>query len=140
MRVLFIGGTGLISAACGDTLVPAGHELWMVTRGSSPLAAPPGAHLRTADARNPEAFDAALAGLEFDVVVQWIAFTPDQVEADVARWQGRTGQYVFISSASAYEKPPSHWLVTEATPLVNPFWEYSLACQDRLRGGARRRR
>ncbi len=78
---------------------------------------------------------AALRGLEFDVVVDWIAYTPDDVERDLALFRGRVGQYVFISSASAYEKPPSNYLITESTPLSNPFWEYSrdkIACEERL--------
>ena len=68
-------------------------------------------------------------------MVDWIAFTPEQVAADIALFAGRTGQYIFISSASAYQKPPSHYLITEATPLANPYWQYSrdkIACEERL--------
>jgi nucleoside-diphosphate-sugar epimerase len=88
-----------------------------------------------ADVTDAQAVDAALAGREFDVVAQFRAFTPDTVAADVARFTGRTGQYVFISSASAYQKPPASVPVTESTPLKNPFWQYSrdkIACEDLL--------
>ena len=95
----------------------------------------PGAHHLTADIHRPEDVSAALRGLEFDVVVDWIAYTPEDIERDLALFRGRVGQYVFISSASAYEKPPSHYLITESTPLHNPYWEYSrnkIACEERL--------
>jgi len=83
---------------------------------------------------------AALRGARYDVVVDWIAFTLPHIERNLA-WFGRgaesatTGQFVFISSASAYQKPPVHPVITESTPLVNPYWEYSrnkIACEERL--------
>jgi nucleoside-diphosphate-sugar epimerase len=89
----------------------------------------------TADIRHPEDVRAAVGDSEFDVVVDWIAYTPDDIERDIALFRGRVGQYVFISSASAYQKPPADYLVTESTPLHNPFWEYSrgkIACEERL--------
>jgi nucleoside-diphosphate-sugar epimerase len=136
MRVLFIGGTGLISTACAAATVAAGHDLWLVNRGRSELAsAVPAERTLIADATDKEQLAAAVAGLEFDVVVQWIAFHPSQVEIDMAVFEG-VGQYIFISSASAYEKPPSHWLITESTPTVNPYWDYSqekIACEQLLR-------
>ena len=89
----------------------------------------------TADIHNPADARAALQDLEFDVVVDWIAYTPEDIERDLALFRGRVKQYVFISSASAYQKPPAHYLITESTPLHNPYWEYSrnkIACEERL--------
>jgi len=96
---------------------------------------PPGSRSLTADARQPEEVQAALQGLQFDVVVNWIAYTPEDIERDLALFQGRVKQYIFISSASVYQKPPAHYLITEATPLHNPYWDYSrnkIACEARL--------
>ena len=87
------------------------------------------------DVRDPTSVAAALEGHEFDVVVNWVAYTPGHVEADIERFGGRIGQYVFISSASAYQTPPSRLPITESTPLHNPYWQYSrnkIACEDRL--------
>jgi len=125
MRVLFIGGTGLISSACSPAVLAAGHELWLLNRGTSLIATPAGAHQIRADARDEAAVAKAVRGHDWDVVAQWVAFTPAHVSQDIRLFSGHTGQYVFISSASAYQKPPAHWLVTEETPLVNPFWQYS---------------
>ncbi len=136
MRVLFIGGTGLISSACSAAAEQAGHELWLVNRGQSKL--PPtvaAGRIIHADATNPAELRAALKGTSWDAVVQWIAFHPQHVADDVETFTD-AGQYIFISSASAYEKPPSSWLITERTPLVNPLWEYSrekIACESVLR-------
>lgn len=135
MKVLFIGGTGLISSACSELAVARGIELHILNRGASAKhPAPAGARLWQADAR-----DAAVAGLlegqAFDAVVDWIAFTPEDIARDIALFAGRTRQFVFISSASAYQKPPNHYLITEDTPLANPHWEYSrnkIACEERL--------
>jgi len=138
MRVLFVGGTGLISSACAVASQQAGHELWLVNRGQSKLpAAVPADRIITADATDASALRSALAqtGGSWDVVVQWIGFGPDQVTDDIETF-GDTGQYIFISSASVYEKPPSSWLITERTPTVNPFWDYSqqkIACEQVLR-------
>jgi nucleoside-diphosphate-sugar epimerase len=135
MKVLFIGGTGLISSACSALAVERGIELYLLNRGQSTRAAPAGAHLLRADVRDKDAVEAALGAMRFDVVVNWIAFTPDHVEADLALFQGRTRQYVFISSASVYQTPPVRLPVTESTPLFNPFWDYSrakIACEERL--------
>src|SRR5690606_39540636 len=91
-----------------------------------------GGEVLTADMSDEAAVDAALAGREFDVVADMIAFTPDQVQRDIDRFEGRTGQYVFISSASAYQKPVARLPITESTPLRNPFWQYSrdkIACE-----------
>src|SRR3954447_20059413 len=135
-RILFLGGTGVISAACVRLAVQRGHEVTVLNRGrtsSRPL--PVEVETLTADLHDQAAVDAALGDREFEVVTQFLAFTPDQVEADISRYAGRAGQYVFISSASAYQKPPASVPVTESTPLKNPFWQYSrdkIACEDRL--------
>jgi nucleoside-diphosphate-sugar epimerase len=134
MRVLFIGGTGFISTAVSRQAIAQGFELYLLNRGSRPVHLP-GSHSLTADVHKPEDVRAALQGLEFDVVVDWIAYAPDDIERDLALFRNRVKQYVFISSASAYQKPPAHYLITESTPLYNPYWEYSrnkIACEERL--------
>ncbi len=135
-RILFIGGSGVISSACSRAAVEAGLELYVLNRGTStsrPL--PPGVTRLQADAREPGSVRQAIKDLEFDSVTDWVAFTPGQVRADIELFGGRTGQYVFISSASAYQTPPARMPVTESTPLRNPFWQYSrdkIACEDLL--------
>lgn len=134
MKVLFIGGTGVISTAVTALALERGLEVYHLNRGQhSP--APPGVHTLIADVHQPGAAQQALAGHHFDVVVDWIAYTPADIERDLALFSGRCGQFIFISSASAYEKPPSHPVITESTPLRNPYWEYSrnkIACELRL--------
>lgn len=143
LEVLFIGGTGIISSACVPVALAAGHDLTVLNRGatsSRPL--PDGAEVLHADVRDPDAVDAALAGRELDVVVDFVAFTPEHVRADVARFEGRVGQYVFVSSASAYQTPALRLPITESTPLRNPFWQYSrdkIACEDVLVAAYRER-
>jgi nucleoside-diphosphate-sugar epimerase len=136
MRVLFIGGTGVISAACAQRLTELGHELTLLNRGSDgPRPVPDGAEVLQADIRDAGATSAALGSREFDVVADFVAFTPEHVQADLDRFRGRTGQYVFISSASAYQTPPARVPVVESTPLRNPIWPYSqakIACEDLL--------
>ena len=135
-RILFIGGSGIISAASVRLAVARGHQVTVLNRGkSSTRPLPDEVEWLVADAGDAAAVDAALGDREFDSVAQFRAFTTDVVEADIARFAGRTGQYVFISSASAYQKPPSRVPVTESTPLHNPFWQYSrdkIACEDLL--------
>ncbi|MGH3399565.1 MAG: SDR family oxidoreductase [Streptosporangiaceae bacterium] len=136
MGVLFIGGSGVISSACSALAVQRGIDLTVLNRGTStdrPL--PPEATVLHADIRDPAAAAAALGRREFDAVVDWVAFTPEHVRTDLDLFGGRAGQYVFISSASAYQTPPSRLPVTESTPLRNPFWQYSrdkIACEDLL--------
>ena len=120
MRVLFIGGTGFISTAVSRMAIAAGLELYLLNRG---LADRRPARQPQPDRRHPPpatTFAPRCEGLEFDVVVDWIAYTPDDIERDLALFRGRVGQYVFISSASAYQKPPAHYLITESTPLAQP--------------------
>lgn len=135
MKVLFIGGTGIISSACSALAVQRGIELYLLNRGESLRPVPEGAHVLHGDIRDPDSVRRAIGDLHFDAVVNWVAFTPGHIETDLALFRGRTRQYVFISSASAYQKPPANLPVVESTPLVNPFWEYSrnkIACEDRL--------
>ena len=136
MKVLFIGGTGKISSACSRLAIERGFELYLLRRGQTTARpAPAAARLLQGDIRDPESARGALGDLEFDAVVNWIAFTPDHIETDLKLFRGRTAQYVFISSASAYQTPPVRLPITESTPLDNPYWEYSrnkLACEERL--------
>jgi nucleoside-diphosphate-sugar epimerase len=135
MKILFIGGTGVISSACSTLALERGMDLYLLNRGKSSRPAPAGAKRLTGDIRDPVSARAALGSLTFDAVVDWVAFTPDQVEADLSLFGGRTGQYVFISSASAYQSPPATLPVRESTVLDNPFWQYSrhkIACEERL--------
>jgi nucleoside-diphosphate-sugar epimerase len=135
MKVLFIGGTGLISSACASAVQEAGHELWLVTRGKSTLPpVVPADHIINVDATDSEALRSALKGMTWNVVVQWVAFEPGHILYDIETFAD-AGQYVFISSASVYEKPPSSWLITERTPKVNPYWAYAqnkIACEEAL--------
>ena len=136
LRVLFIGGSGIISSACSQLAVQRGIKLSVLNRGSTHLRPlPPGAEVLHGDIRDPLAAREVLGDREWDAVVDWVAFTPEHVRGDIDLFRGRTGQYVFISSASAYQTPPSRLPVTESTPLRNPFWQYSrdkIACEDLL--------
>src|SRR6478672_9015595 len=135
MRVLFIGGTGIISSACARLALDRGAELTLLNRGRRSSLAPEGARVIAADIEDLAAVSRALDGESFDAVVQWIAYEPAHIDRDLALFRGRTRQYVFISSASAYQKPVGHYLITESTPLANPYWDYSrqkIACEDRL--------
>ncbi len=135
MEVLFVGGTGIISSACSSLAVERGMHLTVLNRGTSFRKPPPGVETIVADVRDPDAVRRALDGRRFDVVVDWIAFTPDHVRKDIDLFVGRTRQYVFISSASAYQTPPATIPVTEDTPLSNPFWQYSrdkITCEEIL--------
>ncbi len=136
MKGLFIGGTGLISSACTALAVERGFDLCLLNRGHTKGAdIPERATVLTADVRDREAVARAVEGREFDVVVDWIAFTPEHVEQDIELFRGRVEQYIFISSASAYQKPVGHYLITESTPLANPYWQYArdkIACEERL--------
>jgi len=135
LKVLFIGGTGIISSACSELALERGLDLYLLNRGQSFRPTPAGATVLHGDIRNPESARAALGDLQFDAVVNWIAFTPEHIETDLALFNGRTRQYIFISSASAYQTPPVQLPITESTPLHNPYWAYSrakIACEERL--------
>lgn len=138
MRVLFIGGTGNISSACTDEALRRGYEVFHLNRGTHPEREKPGVRTLKADIRDTQAVKAALRGLRFDSVVQFLAFRPEHVKADIEIFDGITDQYVFISTCSAYRKPSLTPVITEDTPLENPFWEYSrlkIACERVLVGG-----
>jgi len=142
MRVLFIGGTGTISAACVRAAIAAGHDVSVLNRGSGRRRLPTGVNEIVADIRDEDATRSALEGAAFDVVADFLSFTPAHVATALRLTEGRTAQYIFISSASAYDKPPRHLPVTESTPLRNPFWKYSrdkIACEDVLVGAYRDR-
>jgi len=133
MKALFLGGTGIISTACTQLAVARGFHVTLLNRARRPAL--PGTHQITADIADPAATAAALGKQNWDTVVDFIAYTPAEIEQRIALFRGRTGQYIFISSASAYQKPLAHYLITESTPLVNPFWDYSrnkAACEERL--------
>jgi nucleoside-diphosphate-sugar epimerase len=136
MNVLFIGGTGIISSACSQLAIDRGIRLYLLNRGqTSKRPVPEGAQVLIGDIRNPATVRAALGNLTFDAVVNWITFTQDQVAVDLELFHGRTAQYIFISSASAYHKPVRSLPITESTPLHNPWWQYSrdkIACEERL--------
>ena len=136
MKALLIGGTGTISMDITRRL--AGMEEWEVTllnRGNQRDNVPEGVGLLQGDIFDEKAVAAALEGKTFDVVANFINFTPEQVQRDIRLFRGKTKQYMFISSASAYQKPLSSYLITESTPLANPYWDYSrnkIACEELL--------
>jgi len=135
MNILFIGGTGLISTASSALAIEKGYNLYLLNRGNRSEFTPAGANVIQADINDIAAVSGAIKDLMFDAVVNWIAFTPDEIERDIKLFAGKTKQYIFISSASAYQKPPLKYLIDESTPLANPHWEYSrnkAACEDRL--------
>jgi nucleoside-diphosphate-sugar epimerase len=134
MKVLFIGGTGFISTAVSRMAIERGMELFLLNRGLRSVEIP-GSYSLIGDIHNPESMRNALKDHKFDVVVDWIAFAPEDIERDLSVFRGRTKQFVFISSASAYQKPPVNYIITESTPLDNPFWDYSrnkIACEEML--------
>ena len=135
MKALFIGGTGTISTAISALCVQRGWELTLLNRGMHSEYQPKGANVINADIRKEDDVAAKLRGQQFDVVADFIAFTPEQVERDIRLFQNITKQYFFISSASAYQKPLGSPVITESTPLYNPYWQYSrdkIACEDLL--------
>lgn len=135
MKALFIGGTGTISTAITELAPKCGFELFLLNRGNHPGLVPEGVTVIEADIKDEAAVKEKLKDLTFDVVAQFIAFDTNAIERDIRLFSGKTKQYIFISSASAYQKPLSSPFITESTPLYNPFWEYSrnkIACEERL--------
>lgn len=137
MKILFIGGTGLISSACSDLAVERGHELFLLNRSSSDkYPANKNATVLQADIHIDSAhLPALLADQRFDAVVDFIAYTPEDIDRDISLFRDKTDQFVFISSASAYQKPVKKYLLTEEAPLENPYWDYSsnkIACEEKL--------
>lgn len=137
MKVLFIGGTGIISSACSVLAIRKGIELYHLNRGlSSEIRNVDGVKNLNADIRDKKQVWEAIRNLDFDVVVDWIAFVPSHIEQDIELFKNKTGQYIFISSASVYQTPPQQLPVTEQTPLENPVWVYSqnkIACENTLK-------
>ncbi|MDQ0872303.1 nucleoside-diphosphate-sugar epimerase [Paenibacillus sp. V4I3] len=135
MKALFIGGTGTISSAITKQLLEKGCELYLLNRGTRNEDLPAGVNIIKADINDEEQVSKLIANLEFDVVADFIAFEPAQVERDYRLFKGKTKQFMFISSASAYQTPLSDYRITEGTPLSNPYWEYSrnkIACEEYL--------
>lgn len=124
MKVLFIGGTGNISTEASKLAISQGVDLYLLNRGSSGVNIP-GAKTIIGDIYNFEEVKRALKDHAWDVVVNWIAFIPGHITTDLELFRGKTKQYIFISSASVYQKPPSYHIITESTPLYNPYWAYS---------------
>lgn len=134
MRILILGGTGIISTACTRLALERGHDVHVLNRSRRSTGAA-GAVVLVADLQDEAATAAALGDRTWDAVIDFLAFTPDDIERGLRLFRGRTGQFVFISSASAYQRPVSHYLITESTPLANPFWDYSrqkIAGEERL--------
>ena len=133
MKLLFIGGTGRISESITKLCIAQGHEVYLLNRGNRGI--PPGALHLQGDINNEAHVAAAIKNHRFDAVANFINYTPGQVERDIRLFTGKTNQYVFISSASAYKKPAAGGIITESTPLYNPHWQYSrdkIACEERL--------
>jgi nucleoside-diphosphate-sugar epimerase len=134
MKILFIGGTGIISTASTTLASERGFELTLLSRGQHQVNVPRGVRTLAADIHDPS-LAPKLAHEWFDAVVDWIAFTPADIERDLKLFQGRTRHFIFISSASVYQKPQTLYLMTESTPLANPHWDYArqkIACEERL--------
>jgi nucleoside-diphosphate-sugar epimerase len=127
MKILMIGGTGNISTATTELLVRQGHDLYLYCRGGDVHKEPKveGVKIQYGDINDEEAVKGFLEHHIFDVVVDWIVFSPEQAKRDISLFKGKTSQYIYISSASVYQRPSKNYLVTEETPLENPFWEYS---------------
>jgi nucleoside-diphosphate-sugar epimerase len=135
MKVLFIGGTGIISTASTRLAAERGIELTLLRRGQRAADLPEDVRTITVDVKDEAEATKALGDRSFDVVVDWIAFTTADVERDIRLFRGKTNQFIFISSASAYQRPVAHYLIKESTPLANPYWQYSrdkIACEERL--------
>ena len=134
LKVLFIGGTGNISLPCVAEAAKAGCRVTVFNRGATTARLPEGVATIAGDIGDPRYRELGRAG--FDVVCQFIAFTPDEIVRDLEVFSGGAAQYIFISSASVYQKPPRCYLITEKTPAVNPYWPYSqnkIACEAALK-------
>jgi len=136
MKALFIGGTGTISMAITRALATnPDWELYLLNRGTRKAEIPEGVKVITADVTDEAQTAKALEGMTFDCVCDFIGFVPEQLERDYRLFAGKTKQFMYISSASAYQTPPADYKITEGTPLYNPFWQYSrdkIACEEYL--------
>jgi nucleoside-diphosphate-sugar epimerase len=139
LNVLFVGGTGQISLPCVELAIAAGHKVSVFNRGQRSEPLPRGAVSIIGDMKDPQSY-AQLARQDWDVVNQFMVFTPEQMQQDIATFSGRVGQYIFISSASVYQKHPYAYMTSEATtPAVNPWWPYSqakIACENLMKASA----
>lgn len=135
-KALFIGGTGTISMAITRQLAEnPDWELYLINRGTRTAELPENVKVIKADINNEAEASAALQGMEFDTVCDFIGFVPAQLERDYRLFNGKVKQFMYISSASAYQKPLSDYRINEGTPLANPYWEYSrnkIACEEFL--------
>lgn len=141
MKVLFIGGTGTISQAVSELAVKNGIDLYLFNRGNNNHLAPKKAKIIEGNIRNQKEAEEKLGKHKFDAVVDWVAFEPEHIKNDIEIFRNKTKQYIFISSASAYQKPQTSYLIDESTPLANPYWEYSqkkIACENILRAEYRK--
>lgn len=135
MRILIIGGTGTISSAITRQLAASGHDLWLLNRGNRKNDVPTGVKQIICDINDEAEVLRQIGDTMFDTVCEFIGFLPSQVERDIRLFKGRTRQYVYISSASAYNKPARSHIITEGTALANPYWQYSrdkIACEELL--------
>lgn len=136
MKALLIGGTGTISMAITRLLASKKDwEVYLLNRGSRRAEVPETVQWIQADISDEEAVRQALGGMKFDCVCEFIGFVPAQIQRDIRLFTGRTKQYIYISSASAYHKPAKDYRITEGTALANPYWQYSrdkIACEDIL--------
>ena len=135
MKILFIGGTGTISSAITQQLAATEHELWLLNRGNRKYEVPANVRQIVADINDEAEVLRQLGDMQFDAVCDFIGFVPEQVERDYRLFAGRTRQYVYISSASAYHKPARNYIINEGTTLANPYWQYSrnkIACEELL--------
>ena len=135
MKILIVGGTGTISSAITRQLAASGHDLWLLNRGNRKDEVPANVKQVITDIDNEHEVLRLLGNEQFDTVCEFIGFVPAQVERDIRLFKGRTRQYVYISSASAYNKPAANHVITEGTTLANPYWEYSrnkIACEELL--------
>lgn len=135
MKILFIGGTGTISMAITKLLLQRGHEIFLLNRGSRTGELPSFVNLIQADINNEDDVKSKIDGMKFDCVCDFIGFVPSQIERDYRIFNGKTKQFMYISSASAYHKPVKSYIINEGTSLANPYWEYSrnkIACEELL--------
>lgn len=135
MKILLIGGTGTISSAITRLLAEKGEDVWLLNRGTQNDGLPENVSVITADINNEAETAEKIKDMKFDAVCEFIGFVPSQVERDYRLFCGKTKQYIYISSASAYQKPLSDCKITESTPLSNPYWQYSrdkIACEEFL--------
>ncbi len=135
MKILFVGGTGIISMAITRLLAERGEEVWLLNRGNRNDELPGNVHIIRCDINDEAEAEKCLEGMEFDCVGEFIGFELPQLERDYRLFSGRTKQFIYISSASAYQKPMTGYVITEETPLDNPYWEYSRnkqACEEYL--------